>query len=116
MSPLPAPPQAGNRHTTRMTDIDANFSSVKKSDFLKRRIRFKRPAGSDVVEVMLSKYMPPPKDETEDAGAGAEEMDDIREASLLHITTNVVILQEFILELAALLQVRASLFEEVRHI
>ncbi|KAK3213978.1 hypothetical protein GRF29_28g1647504, partial [Pseudopithomyces chartarum] len=116
MSPLPAPPQAGKRQTTLMTDIDANFSSVKKSDFLKRRIRFKRPAGSDVVEVMLSKYMPPPKDETEDAGAGAEEMDDIREASLLHITTNVVILQEFILELAALLQVRASLFEEVRHI
>lgn len=116
MSPLPAPPQAGKRQTTLMTDIDANFSSVKKSDFLKRRIRFKRPAGSDVVEVMLSKYMPPPKDETEDAGTGAEEMDDIREASLLHITTNVVILQEFILELAALLQVRASLFEEVRHI
>ena len=116
MSPLPAPPQGGKRQTTLMTDIDANFSSIKKSDFLKRRIQFKRPAGSDVVEVMLSKYMPPPKDEAEDTGAGAEEMDDIRDASLLHITTNVVILQEFILELAALLQVRASLFEEVRHV
>ncbi|KAJ4356458.1 uncharacterized protein N0V89_004491 [Didymosphaeria variabile] len=114
MSPLPAP-QAGKRQTTLMTDIDANFSSIKKSDFLKRRIRFSRPAGSDTVEVMLSKYLPPPKDEAEDGGAETEK-DDVREASLLHIMTNVVILQEFVLELAALLQVRASLFEEVRHV
>ncbi|KAK7189644.1 hypothetical protein PSPO01_04034 [Paraphaeosphaeria sporulosa] len=114
MSPLPAP-QAGKRQMTLMTDIDANLSSIKKSDFLKRRIRFRRPTGSDTVEVMLSKYLPPPKDEGEDAAVEAEK-DDIREASLLHIMTNVVVLQEFVLELAALLQVRASLFEEVRHV
>ncbi|KAF1970846.1 hypothetical protein BU23DRAFT_511098 [Bimuria novae-zelandiae CBS 107.79] len=119
MSPLPAP-QAGKRQTMLMTDIDANLSSIKNSEFLKRRIRFRRPAGSDTVEVMLSKYLPPPKDDAEDGGgetsAGAEEQDDIREASLLHVITNVAILQEFALELAALLQVRASLFDEVRHV
>ena len=36
------------------------------------------------------------------------------EVSLSHLLTNVVILQEFILELAAVVQVRASLFEEVQ--
>lgn len=36
-----------------------------------------------------------------------------REASLSHILTNVVILQEFILEFVAILQVRASMFGEV---
>lgn len=66
---------------------------------------------------MLSKYQPPPKDDADDTTAGAEKeakKDDIREASLLHIITNVVILQEFVLELVALIQVRASLFSEVR--
>ena len=37
----------------------------------------------------------------------------IREASLSHILTNVVILQEFILEFVAIVQVRASMFGEV---
>lgn len=37
-----------------------------------------------------------------------------REASLSHILTNVVILQEFILEFVAVMQVRASMFGEVR--
>ncbi|KAL8957337.1 MAG: hypothetical protein Q9193_005362 [Seirophora villosa] len=41
--------------------------------------------------------------------AGGEE----REISLSHLLTNVIILQEFILELAAVVQVRASLFGEV---
>lgn len=66
---------------------------------------------------MLSKYQPPPKDPSDDATAGAEaddQQDDIREASLLHIITNVVVLQEFVLELVALMQIRASLFNEVR--
>jgi hypothetical protein len=37
-----------------------------------------------------------------------------REASLSHILTNVVILQEFVLELVAMMQVRASMFGEVK--
>lgn len=88
------------------------------SQFGKRRIRFRRPAGSKEVEVMLSKFQPPPKEPSDDAATGAEdaEDDDIREASLLHIITNVVILQNFVLELVALMQVRSSLFNEVRFI
>jgi hypothetical protein len=105
------------RNTTLFSDVEANFSGLRHSEFLKRRIRFRRPAGSQTLEVLLSKYQPPPKDEGEDTAAGAEqdaEQEDIREASLLHIITNVVILQEFILEVVALLQVRASLFNEVK--
>lgn len=114
-SPLPAP-QGGKRQTTLFSDIDANLAGFRHSDLLRRRIRFRKPAGSQDIEVMLSKYQPPPKEPSDDAGAGAEaeEQDDIREASLLHIMTNVVILQEFVLELVALMQIRASLFNEVK--
>ncbi|KAL6705190.1 hypothetical protein ACN47E_007295 [Coniothyrium glycines] len=117
LSPLPAP-QPGKRQTTLFADIDANIAGVKNSQFLKRRIRFRRPAGSPAVEVMLSKYQPPPQDAEEDGSLGGEqgevEQDDVRDASLLHIITNVVILQDFVLEVVALMQVRASLFGEVR--
>ena len=37
----------------------------------------------------------------------------LKEITLSHLLTNVIILQEFILEIAAILQVRASLFKEV---
>jgi hypothetical protein len=37
-----------------------------------------------------------------------------REVSLSHVITNVVVLQEFILELVAVMQVRASMFDEVK--
>lgn len=33
-----------------------------------------------------------------------------------HVLTNVIVLQEFLLELAALVQVRAGLFGEVRFV
>ncbi|KAJ4363524.1 hypothetical protein N0V83_009819 [Neocucurbitaria cava] len=114
LSPLPS--HIAKRQTTLFSDIDANLAGLKHAELFKRRIRFLRPAGSNVVEVMLSKYQPPPKD-SDDTSADAkteQERDDIREASLLHIITNVVILQDFVLELVALLQVRASLFNEVK--
>lgn len=43
---------------------------------------------------------------------GTEEADDKRTASLNHILTNVVVLQEFVLELVAVLQVRAAVLGE----
>ena len=36
--------------------------------------------------------------------------------SVSHVLTNVIVLQEFLLELAALVQVRAGLFEEVKFV
>jgi len=38
---------------------------------------------------------------------------DTREATLSHIVTNIVILQHFIVELAAVMKSRAIVFEEV---
>lgn len=43
-----------------------------------------------------------------------QEQPQTMEVSLAHILTNTIILQEFILELAAVVQTRASLFDEVR--
>ncbi len=48
--------------------------------------------------------------------AGEDEEEDKKLVSVSHVLTNVVLLQEFLLELAALVQVRAGLFGEVRFI
>ncbi|KAI2475888.1 RAI16 domain containing protein [Pyrenophora tritici-repentis] len=118
-SPMATPP-TGMQQMSLISDVDASIAQIRMNQFGKRRIRFRRAAGSKDVEVMLSKFQPPPKEPSEDATSGAEneddeaEQDDVREASLLHIITNVVILQNFVLELVALMQVRASLFNEVR--
>lgn len=48
------------------------------------------------------------------AGSGPPD-EEVREVSLGHLLTNIVILQEFVLELAALVEIRVTLFEhEVR--
>lgn len=52
---------------------------------------------------------------SDSAGAG-DKIGGRGEVSLGHLMTNVIILQEFILELAALVEVRASLFGEVRYL
>jgi hypothetical protein len=39
-----------------------------------------------------------------------------KKVSVNHVLTNVIVLQEFLLEVAALVQVRAGLFGEVRHV
>lgn len=108
LSPMPAP-HASKPQSTLSADFDDNLAGFKNLDVLKRRIRFRRGRGTHTVEVMLSKYQPPSKDDADDAAE-----DDVREASLLHIITNVVVLQEFVLELVALMQIRASLFSEVK--
>ncbi|KAK7548070.1 Retinoic acid induced 16-like protein-domain-containing protein [Phyllosticta citricarpa] len=56
-------------------------------------------------------------DNTEETKQGPEEEEEIvKEVSLGHVLTNVVILQQFVLELVAILQVRASLFQEVKFV
>lgn len=46
----------------------------------------------------------------------SEEEKEQRLVSVSHVLTNVIVLQEFLLELAALVQVRAGLFGEVRFV
>lgn len=152
LSPLstPQPHMVRKGPDTLSDDVEANLAQLKHTILLKRRIRFRRVPTERKVEVLLSRYQPPPKDpednvtttaEMEPAAGSSEraeepekdvteqsagtreqskkeeeeeEEEDIREASLMHIMTNVVVLQDFILELVALIQVRASLFGEVR--
>ncbi len=45
---------------------------------------------------------------------GAGETEEVKEISLGHLLTNIIILQEFMLELAAIIEVRATLFGEIR--
>ncbi|KAI8942246.1 hypothetical protein NX059_000327 [Plenodomus lindquistii] len=130
-----------------LEDVDAGLKGLKDRVLMKRRIRFRRVKGQGKMEVLLSRYQPPPKDPAPSTQTGTsttqsvtnadaqveaeaeakaeakddaqqneveDEEEDIREASLMHITTNVVMLQDFVLELVALMQVRASLFGEVR--
>lgn len=53
-----------------------------------------------------------------DGGSVVEDKngDKVKTVSVSHVLTNVVVLQEFLLELAALVQVRAGLFGEVRFV
>ena len=53
---------------------------------------------------------------SESVTAETRTADETREVTLSHILTNVIVLQEFILELAAIVQVRASLFGEVKFV
>jgi hypothetical protein len=48
------------------------------------------------------------------ASADGEKVEEQKLVSVSHVLTNVIVLQEFLLELAALVQVRAGLFAEVR--
>ncbi|KAL8938213.1 MAG: hypothetical protein Q9216_004015 [Gyalolechia sp. 2 TL-2023] len=50
---------------------------------------------------------------SESIRSGIDSSEETREIGLSHLLTNVIILQDFILELAAILQVRASLFGEI---
>jgi hypothetical protein len=111
-SPIPSrglsPAPKGQRQTTLMADVLSNLAEVADVEALKRRIRFRKGPDEQSFEVVLN-----PAAEDSQGGEEAGE-DDFKDASLGHILTNILILQEFVLELAALLQVRASLFGEVR--
>ena len=53
---------------------------------------------------------------SEPVGPQGRKGEETREISLSHLLTNVIILQEFVLEVAALVEVRASLFGDVKFI
>ncbi|KAF2086479.1 hypothetical protein K490DRAFT_44338, partial [Saccharata proteae CBS 121410] len=102
-----------------VSEVPTSVAEVSGMEMLKRRIKFPLADASAAADTN------PHPDihiaaEAAEAGAEAKEEErevkeeEPREASLNHVLTNVVILQEFVLELVALLQVRASLFREVR--
>ena len=87
-------------------------SSRRLSDVLQQKVRLQiksmhsrhpRESGDSETSSMRSESF------MSEARSGEE----TREVTLSHLLTNVIILQEFILELAAIIQVRASLYNEV---
>jgi hypothetical protein len=52
----------------------------------------------------------------EGEGTGEGGVEEEKKVSVNHVLTNVIVLQEFLLEVAALVQVRAGLFGEVRYV
>ncbi len=67
--------------------------------------------GNDNVKVEDGQSMDNESVQAQGEGDPAQED---KEVSVNHLLTNIIILQEFILELAALIQVRASLFGEIK--
>ena len=79
-------------------------------DALRQKVRVKtyRAGGRDMLNIRSETSSVRSESTTE-----APSVDQYREVTLSHVLTNVIILQEFVLELAAIVQVRASLFGEV---
>lgn len=109
-----------------LADVVGNMALVTEAEGVKKKVRFTRFAdGSTTVEYIQGKDKGGSRDQQKTASDdvqgpdGDKEMNEkavasVKEVSLSHVLTNAVILQEFVLELVALLQVRASLFGEVK--
>ncbi|CAL8580893.1 hypothetical protein XPA_006608 [Xanthoria parietina] len=121
LSPSRSPSNILERHHSpsplRKTSLSSRRSSGLASprgppDMLQRKVRMRantgqrRPLGESTDSETGSIR-------SESTGVECDATEEIRELSLSHILTNVIILQEFILELAAIIQVRASFFGEV---
>ena len=124
VSPSPSPSDEPSPSPFRTTSISSTPSKrpmtpMGPADALKQKVKVRtfsegdntsawKPrdfsGGSETSSVRSLSVAP-----TDNRDAGGE-----REVGLSRVLTNVVILQEFVLELAAIVQVRASLFGEVR--
>ncbi|KAI5779729.1 Retinoic acid induced 16-like protein-domain-containing protein, partial [Geopyxis carbonaria] len=107
-SPAPSPMRGVSPHASPFGSHIA--------DTAQRRIKILHPGQKGL-------HRPPPPEESSREGsvksAGGEEAPAAvrgAEFSLSHLLTNIMILQEFILELAALTQVRSSLFGDVKFV
>ena len=121
LSPSPSPSKTSERPYSpsplrRNSLSSANSSALPSprgpADALHRKIRLKVQGGSrrpvrDNAESEASSV------HSETVLCDAESVEETREVGLSHLLTNIIILQEFILELAAIIHIRASLFGEV---
>lgn len=85
---------------------------VEPADTLHQKLKIKTILGHDLRDVVSSDTSSIRSGSTSAEVKSTETA--AREITLGHLLTNVIILQEFILELAAIVEVRASLFGEVR--
>jgi hypothetical protein len=76
---------------------------------LKMRIKF--PVRKSKAGLQGLGFSPAPDNEPEQDGPDGDQ--ETRSASLGHVLTNAIVLQEFVLEVTAIMQIRASMFGEV---
>jgi hypothetical protein len=97
----------------------AAFAAIDRS-ILQRKVGIPSQTGelSPVPFPNLRKSSEPLLEEgsTAASSVGGEEESTVQLVSVSHVLTNVIVLREFLLELAALVQVRAGLFGEVRFV
>ena len=122
ISPSQSPPKAGSQAfspSPLQQDSIASTSSRRvvtpkgPGDALRQKIKFnhvhhEKNKAQDIVSETSSI-------QSESAMSERKIAEDAKEITLSHLLTNVIILQEFMLELVAIIQVRASLFGEVNY-
>lgn len=82
------------------------------ADSLHQNVKIRSTAGRDFRDIGSSETSSIRSESTSAEVRGTETA--VKEITLGHLLTNVIVLQEFILELAAIVEVRASLFGEVK--
>ncbi|KAI7094426.1 hypothetical protein KC343_g7729, partial [Hortaea werneckii] len=99
--------QAASPSLMRPSDTNADSSPSIRSIF-----QPPPPETPSTTDVLMQKIALPGAPAEEDGRAASASSPDARSASLNHILTNIVVLQEFIMELIAVLQVRAAVLGE----
>ena len=120
ISPSRSPSKLGSRNFSpsplRNTSITSTppkrlITPMGPGDALRQRVKIKRKNESNEIGAVGSSETSSIRSESVVADPQIDEM--FQETSLSHLLTNIIILQEFILEVAAIIQVRAGLFREV---
>jgi len=100
----PPPPESPEQDFT-FSRRTLQVGRENEAETLRRRLRFHRTSEHGAT---MYEFLP----EHNNASTRAD-LVDVKEVSLSHVLTNVVILHHFVLELAAVMQTRATLFEDV---
>jgi len=120
-SPSPLRDNENSRKPGVPASQAAAFAAVDQS-ILARKVGLPTPKGELSPIPFPNLRAPDPDSSREDSeassisGVEAEKEPEQKLVTVSHVLTNVLVLQEFLLELAALVQVRAGLFGEVRYV
>ena len=120
ISPSPSPSKPGSRGLSPSLLQQGSIASTPPrrvatpmgpGDALRQKIKIKGAAieGAEVRDIGSDTSSL----QSESVISEVKPVDEVREVNLSHLLTNVIILQEFVLELAAIVEVRASMFGEV---
>ena len=114
-SPSPLQKDAVPPDSTPSTPPKRAATPVTPADALRQSIKIRTKSGNEKNDIpdVISETS---SIRSESVAAESKIAEETREVTLSHLLTNIIILQEFILEIAAIVQVRASLFGEVKFI